>query len=654
MKRRSFREIAFRLRQEAANLRHFLSPPTPPDLGTPKLDGLPDPSAAVNALRGTDFAANIEQLANRILDRQFPIFERTIHAERDIRWRRDYAHGQESGLAYFRRVRYLDFNAVGDHKWVWELNRHQHLVVLAQAYRLTGEERFLNGLSAQLESWIEENPFLKGVNWTSALEVSFRALSWIWVYHLAGSKMEDRIRRRLLVVLYQHGCFIENNLSIYFSPNTHLLGEVVALHAIGALFPGFPAAGRWKQTARLVEDQMFNQVRSDGSHFEQSTYYHVYALDFFLFHRLLASAPAAYDERLQAMAEYLAALAWPDQSIPYLGDDDGGRLFHPYGSRPEFARGTLAACSVFFNRPEWLRDPEDLNPMAVWWLGEKALLPQPAPARPPALASRCFTESGLVVVENGETHIRLDAGPFGGARAGHSHSDTLGVVVRHGSQDLLIDPGTYTYMADPAWRNRFRGSAAHNTIRIDRLDQADPAGPFGWSHKPEARLRQWVPEQSFLDAECRYRGLVHRRRLILIPPAILFILDTVEGLGGEHCLEQFWHPGEQVRILDSQSIAIGDSSRLLIACGTGEHSRGGDYGWRSPVLGTRLEADVIRIVRTGPLPAVFGTALLMDTQSAGKQTLEIHTDGEITRLILDNGPGVEFPPQGVPGLSPIR
>jgi hypothetical protein len=653
MKRRSFREIVFRARQEAANLRHFLSPPMPPDLGIPKLDGLPDPTAVVNALRGTGFAAGIEQLANEILDHRFPIFGQTIHTELDVRWRRDYAHGRESELAYFRRVRYLDFNAVGDHKWVWELNRHQHLVVLAQAYRLTGEERFLKGLSAQLESWIEGNPFLKGVNWTSALEVAFRALSWIWVYHLAGSDLEDRTRRRLLVALYQHGCFIENNLSVYFSPNTHLLGETVALHAIGALFPGFPAAGRWKQAARLVEDQMFNQVRNDGSHFEQSTYYHVYALDFFLFHRLLASAPEAYDERLRSMAEYLAAFAWPDGSIPFLGDDDGGRLFHPYGSRPEFARGTLAACSIFFDRPEWLHDPADLNPMAVWWLGEKALLPRPAAAGTHALVSRSFADSGLVAIESGETHIRLDAGPFGGARAGHSHSDTLAFVVRHRGQDLLIDPGTYTYMADPAWRNRFRGSAAHNTIRIDGLDQADPAGPFGWNNKPEVCLRQWAPEQGFLDAECRYRGWVHRRRLILIH-AVLFILDTVEGPGGEHCLEQFWHPGEQVRILDSRSIAIGDCSRLLIGCGTAELSRGGDYGWRSLVFGTRLEADMIRVVRTGPAPAVLGTALLLDAESLGKQTLEIHTDGELTRLILDSGFGVEFPPQGVPRLSPIR
>ena len=32
--------------------------------------------------------------------------------------------------------------------------------------------------------------------------------------------------------LYQHGCYIERNLSTYFSPNTHLLGEAVVLHAL--------------------------------------------------------------------------------------------------------------------------------------------------------------------------------------------------------------------------------------------------------------------------------------------------------------------------------------------------------------------------------------------------------------------------------------
>src|SRR5213075_3247545 len=104
-----------------------------------------------------------------------------------------------------------------------------------------------------------------------------------------GDRMEADFRRRFLSELYRHGVYLEHNLSVYFSPNTHLLGEAVALHALGALFPVFPRAQEWRSAAgRIVREQMDFQVRPDGSHFEQSSYYHVYALDMFLFHYVLA------------------------------------------------------------------------------------------------------------------------------------------------------------------------------------------------------------------------------------------------------------------------------------------------------------------------------------------------------------------------------
>ena len=128
----------------------------------------------------------------------------------------------------------------------------------------------------------------------------------------------------------RHGRHLEVNLSFYFSPNTHLLGEAVALHALGVLIPQFPRARRWRELgARVVNNQLDRQVRNDGAHFEQSTYYHVYALDMFLFHGILAGASEAYRTKIALMADYLAAVQGPGRILPFLGDDDGGRFFHP-------------------------------------------------------------------------------------------------------------------------------------------------------------------------------------------------------------------------------------------------------------------------------------------------------------------------------------
>jgi len=269
---------------------------------------LPTPDEAVAHVRGSELAEELERLAEDICAHRFPILGYVVETGPEIRWRRDSVHDVESGLSYFRRIPYLNAALAGDHKIIWELNRHQHLVVLAQAWRLTGRGEFLAEISRQLESWWDQNPFVRGINWSSALEVAYRALSWIWVYHLAGPSLSAACTARLLNELFRHGVYLEHNLSVYFAPNTHLLGEAVVLHALGALFPHWPRAAKWKSRGgRVVAEEMNKQVRADGSHFEQSSAYHVYATDLFLFHAVLEPPDAAYRNKLRRMADYLAA-----------------------------------------------------------------------------------------------------------------------------------------------------------------------------------------------------------------------------------------------------------------------------------------------------------------------------------------------------------
>jgi hypothetical protein len=598
---------------------------------------LPDPAPVAQALRETAYAVQVASLADQILKHRFPLLGVTIETGPAIDWRRDYLHNISTGTPYFRRSPYLDFSRAGDHKAIWELNRHQHLTLLAQAFLLTGRRRYLDEAFRQLEDWMNANPFLRGINWASALEVAFRALSWAWLWHLAAAEMPEPLRRRLRTELYRHGRYLELNLSVYFSPNTHLLGEAVALHALGMLFPDWPRAARWaREGSRIVEQQILRQVRDDGSHFEQSAYYHVYALDFFLLYRLLAKPPEPYTARLLRMAEYLHAIMGPSGTLPLIGDDDGGRLFHPYGSRMQFGRATLATCAALFQRPDWLRSAEDLQPQAAWWLGARALQLRPSPPAPPVspTVSRLFDDAGVAVMASGAAHLVIKAGPFGEGSGGHSHSDVLSLVVHLGDRELLIDPGTFTYMADPEQRNLFRGAAAHNTVRIDGRDQAIPAGPFRWNEKPAVTVREFVtrPELDYLDAACSYAadrqnrfamwgrlaacgGLLtrlrrlptaaqlnklphktlftHRRRILFRKPRVVIVLDSVDGPPGEHTLEQFWHLGLPE-----------DAARFSFSAPAAHVE-----AWRSRAFASKEPAPALCVTWRGPLPALLVAVL---------------------------------------------
>lgn len=591
---RSVVEIRDRLWQEVQNLRLRMSPPhLALGIEAPvPLPGLPNPRTIAHYLRGSRFSEEISRLAERIRQHNFPVLGLAVATGPEICWRRDYSTGCETAAQYFRLIPYLNKARSGDHKVIWELNRHQHLVVLAQDYCLHGNCDSLTEIAAQLESWFAQNPFQRGINWVSALEIAFRVLSWTWVWHLAGSAFTQPLRRRLLEEIYLHGRYLEINLSFYFSPNTHLIGEAVALHALGALFP-FPESQRWAETAaRVVERQMQVQVREDGSHFEQSTYYHIYALDMFLFHAILSGVGHSYRRKLASMAEYLHALLGPAREIPFLGDDDGGRFFHPYGIHTQYGRATLATCAAFLGRTDWPAKGEDLAQQSTWWLGGAAA----NMLVPVARESRLFRDAGLAILTSEEIQVIVDVGPFGAGGGGHSHSDTLTVLARCGESEILVDTGTYTYV-DPEQRDHFRGSGAHNTVRIDGLDQAEPAGPFRWLTHPEVKVLEWTPGSStdILEAECRYKGLLHRRRVVFVKSGALFVIDSINGPEGSHDIEQFWHLGVSV---DVERFCFSETARLVKT-------------WRSTAFGTKTEGDALCVQFRTQLPCSIAAAIAL-------------------------------------------
>ena len=624
---RSSREIAFRLRQEAWNLRMWLWPPKLPAAASRTMaPTLPDASPVAERLRDSAYARQVVSLADEILTHRFRLLGLVLDLGENIEWRRDLGHNKTTGLAYARRIPYLDFERAGDHKIIWELNRHQHLVILAQAFLFTGREEFLRETERQLTSWWQQNPMLQGINWCSALEVAFRALSWIWLDHLAGRQL--RVRDQLLESLYQHGCYLEPNLSLYFSPNTHLLGEAVALEALGVLYPGFPPAQRWKQTgARVMDQELDRQVRTDGSHFEQSSYYQVYALDFFLLHRLLSGTEPARDQKLRRMAEYLESLMGPSRRLPLLGDDDGGRVFGlPYGYS-QTGRATLATAANLLGQDlDFHKD--EMAEQAAWWLGSE-IVDRVEAATGGSEHSRLYADAGIAVMQAAGIQVLIDGGGFGAGTAGHSHSDTLSLIIRAAKEEILIDPGAYTYVSEARWRNWFRGTAAHNTIRVNGRDQALPVHAFRWAEPPEVQLLAWetTTEQDYFDGVCRYGGIEHRRRVVFLKgDLVMLVLDELQGPPGEHLVEQFWHFALPPQRVADRRYRIGREHRFWFSvAGSGqvEVTEGGEHGWRSPALGLKEPAPVLRVHNTCELPVRWAAGCGFDPREAEPPQLEL-------------------------------
>ncbi len=218
----------------------------------------------------------------------------------------------------------------------------------------------------------------------------------------------------------------------------------------------------------------------------------------------------------------------------------------------------------------------------------------------------------MAVMECGRTQVVADAGPYGGGGAGHSHSDTLSFVARRAGEEILIDCGTFTYTGDPARRDWFRGSAAHNTIRVDEKDQAAVAGPFRWAGRPRATVLEWNsgPEADFLDASCACEDIVLRRRILFSSEA-----RSDCGIRRDRRLSG--------RAAGGAVLALGTAgaARRLRFSALAILEEGGRHGWRSPVYGRIEPGPVLRVAGRMLLPAALAAAVDL----AGVASLEAVT-----------------------------
>jgi hypothetical protein len=583
---------------------------------------------------------------------------------KEIDWHLDPVHGKRAPLDPWFKIPFLDFAVVGDHKVIWELNRHHHLVTLAKAQLLSADDggdkndKYVRELTSLWRGWIRANPYPLGINWGSTLEVAFRSLSWIWVDQLLAGTGEcpeilSELRSELAPALAFHGRYIERYLSTYFSPNTHLLGEAVALFFLGTLYPQMPGAARWKESGwQIVLHEAGRQVRPDGVYFEQSLHYHVYALDFFLYARLLAGRngmeiPPAYDAVLGRMLDVVAALAQAGPAEGF-GDDDGGRLWDPRRNRIEQMTDPLALGATIYRREF---SAARLTEEAIWLFGNQAVEGFSTAQTNPAAHSIAFPDGGLYVLADSQPFPQtmvVDAGPQGVGRSGHGHADALSLRLTMDGRRWLVDSGSGVYISrDPADRNTFRGTGAHNTLRVDGVDQAVADEPFSWTHIPRTQAENWIAGKSFTYFVGSHNGyarladpVVHRRHILKIAGSLWLVRDmasacVVAGLcpagtgqspvttrkntEAEHELEIRWHFASD---LDVQSTGAG---RVEISKGGVRSAESRlslimpeDTAWHtevgktllSPSYGAFQPAPLVRCHARLSLPAETATALM--------------------------------------------
>ena len=163
--------------------------------------------------------------------------------------------------------------ASSDPKWIWELNRLQHLPVLAQAWLFTGETRYAEMAFDHLDSWLEQNPIGTGIAWRGAFEAGIRAISVaIALQGLRNSSaMTTERYRRVVRMLDASARYCWHGRSRFSSANNHLVGELAGLMTVHMLFPELAApTSLYSRAVATLASEAERQILPDGAGAEQS------------------------------------------------------------------------------------------------------------------------------------------------------------------------------------------------------------------------------------------------------------------------------------------------------------------------------------------------------------------------------------------------
>ncbi|MFN2501401.1 MAG: alginate lyase family protein [Pyrinomonadaceae bacterium] len=631
-------------------------------------------TAAFIDLFGEATAQEIVEQAEKITQGRVNLLGfQDLYIGTDIDWHLEPLSLKWSSLKHWKEFNLVDSVETGDRKIVWELNRHQHFFTLGVAYWITRDEKYASSFAQQLDSWMTANPPGLGVNWSSSLEVALRAMSWLWAFHFFrdSDAFTPELFKKALKFLYLHGRHIEQYLSKYYSPNTHLTGEALGLYYLGTQLPFLKRAEVWRhQGEAILFDEITKQILADGVYFEQSTWYQRYTLDIFSHFTVLRSLTGednldrdtvSYENRLESAFDFLMHLTLPDGSTPLIGDDDGGRMLPLTTADPDDFRGTLAVGAAIFDRGDHKYVAGGPSEELFWLMGPSIIESyRGIQAVEPHRSSQGFNDGGYYVMrdgwENTDNYLTVDCGPVGALSAGHGHADTLSIALAIRGKPLLVDSGTYTYHETKELRDHFRSTGAHNTLTIDGVSSSEPGDTFSWKSRADAECRSWIAEDRFDYFEGSHYGYqrlseaaIHTRSILFLKNDYWIIRDTVETDGEHDYALNFHYDAATTPRMDESGAWVGDDVHRVYTFG-GDGLWEQKESWISNNHGMKINAPLLRFVSRGvgvqefftfilPVENGVGGPTVTETFSPAGRAFVIKYGGFTDLFVINDSPG---------------
>lgn len=477
-------------------------------------------------------------------------------------------------------------------------------------------------------SWISDNAFLKGDGW-HPYTVSLRIVNWLngFGYWRTYFDEEPVFREVFLSSLYGQARFLAANLEHDVRGN-HLLKNIKALLWSGTAFFGKEPLEWCHKAVRLLEQELAEQVLSDGGHFERAPGYHGVVLKDCLemglwLKRNGRPVSAWLDAAVLRMLRYLKTILPPDGQLPLLKDTawDTGPV----------PLDLLSSGALYLNRPEFkLTEDFGLFPWLLFGHGGRKEFQDLGLSMEPK-ESKPLVDSGFFVLRDNKRkdYLIFDAGkPCPEYLPAHAHADMFSYELMVGGQRVVVDSGIYEYTSGK-WRDFFRSTKAHNSVEIDGKNQSEIWGSFRVARRARPGPVYYRASENHVVIDARHNGYrrqgiqaLHRRVLCWEKGRFWLVFDEIYGKG--HIRAKSFvhlHPSLCFNPTSTQMFHIHgvlESPMKIQRFGVEENEiiKGREkseiQGWYSEEFGKKVPNEVLSLEKEGQLPFGFGYVLYPD------------------------------------------
>ena len=425
-----------------------------------------------------------------------------------INWHQDIFTKKNFPKVFSKEINILK-NPQLSAKAVWEINRHQFLMKEVLNYNKTRDIYYLNRFIGILKDWIQDNPYLIGINWYSNIEVNIRLINWFLFWEIlkieelikSHKEVKDFVENFWIPSIYEHCNYSYNNPSLYSSANNHLISEYSGLFVASSKW-NFKESISWNEYAKNgLEKEIQKQHSKNGVNKEEAAEYIQFITDFFLIAFVVGERTEnlfskKYEINLKNIFTYIYDFLDLNFNFPKYGDEDDGWCFRlDFDKNFNNFQSLLTSGAIIFEDPKFKSKSNGIDLKNELLFGKKGIKRfDSLPKKHLLEVSKFYQEEGHFYFkkqdQNKEIYLHFDTAPLGFLSiAAHGHADALSVLLHVDGDPILVDPGTFTYHTEKDWRNYFLSTIAHNTICIDNQNQATQGGPTLWLKHYKTKVR---------------------------------------------------------------------------------------------------------------------------------------------------------------------